>query len=232
MPLSDRDYMRNEPPQQRPQQRRPFRPPMRISINPLLVLVVINVVFYIATMIAPSAWYPIGNGAMIYTDRISYTLGFSPTLLAEHPWTFITYMFIHGGFMHVLFNMFALFIFGQTLRRFIGDNTFLLVYFVGGLGASVLYWVINSGDPSLMIGASGAVYAIAGALVMLVPRMRIALWGIIPMPLWVFVVIFLGILSIPGVAPSGIAWEAHLGGLATGLAFGYFFRRRFKFMMY
>ena len=229
MPISDRDYMKNEPPRSG---QRKFQPPARISINPLLVLVVINVVFFIGTMIAPSARYSLGEGAMIYTDRISFTLGFSPTLIADHPWTFITYMFIHDGFMHFLFNMFALFIFGQTLRRFIGDNTFLLVYFVGGLGASLLYWVININEPSLMVGASGAVYTIAGALVMLVPKMRIALWGIIPMPLWVFVLVFLVILSLPGLAKATTAWQAHFGGLIVGVIAGFIFRRRLRFLMY
>lgn len=230
MPLSDRDYMKNEPPRQQP--RRPFRPPSRISINPLLVLVAINALFFVATLIAPEGRYPWGEFREIIVDRVTYFLALIPYYVADRPWTLVTSIFIHADFLHILFNMFALFIFGQTLRRFIGDNTFLLVFFAGGIVGNLLFWGINQDELIFAVGASGAVYAIAGALVVLVPRMRIALWGIIPMPLWVFVAIFLGILSIPGVAPSNVAWEAHLGGLATGLVFGYFFRRRLKFMIY
>ena len=77
-----------------------------------------------------------------------------------------------------------------------------------------------------MVGASGAVYAVAGALVVMMPNMRVSLYGIIPMPLWVFAVIFLGLLSIPPFAATNVAWQAHMGGLAAGLVSGYILRRR------
>ncbi len=206
--------MRNEPQQRQP---RRFRQPTRISINPLLVLIAINAILYIVTSLKPN---------------VELDFAFIPALIGERPWTLITSMFIHASVWHLLFNMLALFIFGRLLRRFIGDNTFLLVYFVGGLAGNLLFWAINAGDYVAVVGASGAIYAIAGAIVVLVPNLRIALYGIIPMPMWVFVLVFMVILSFLGPGSATVAWEGHLGGLAAGLIFGFFFRRRLKFMIY
>ena len=222
--------MRNEPPRQQP--RRTFRPPNRISLNPLIVLIGINVVFYIATMIFPQQRFPWGDYYQIATDKVTYYLGMIPYYITERPWTVVTSMFIHASIWHLLFNMFALFVFGRLLRKFIGDNTLLLVYFVGGIVGNLLFLALNLNDKILVVGASGAIYAIAGALVVLVPKLKIVLYGIIPMPLWVFVLVFMVILSFLGPQSAAIAWEAHIGGLATGLVFGLFFRRRLKFMIY
>jgi len=131
-----------------------------------------------------------------------------------------------------LFNMFALFFFGRVLKQMVGQRSFLLVYFVGGIVGNILYLVLNLDSGIPLVGASGAIYAIAGTLVLMVPKMRVLFWGIIPMPLWVFVVVFLIILSLPGIVDSNIAWQAHFGGLAVGLIAGYFFRRRILPLVY
>lgn len=210
MPLNNRDYMRPSPPGRR------FRRPDGFTINPLLVLIIINVVLFVATSIKPD---------------IRYELGFAPILFTERAWTVITAMFIHSGFSHVLFNMLALFFFGRTLKAYVGENRFLIVYFVGGIAGNLLYYAFNS-DPntvgaySIVLGASGAIYAIGGALAVMVPKMKVLFWGIIPMPLWLLVAVFFGIMSLPVVSGFGIAWESHLGGLVTGLIAGYFLRRR------
>jgi membrane associated rhomboid family serine protease len=224
LPLSDRDYMRPN----QPQRPRRINTAPSLSLNPLLVLIVINVVFYFATLVAPTGQYPWGTVHVINMDRITYYLGLIPYYVADRPWTIITAMFLHANFTHILFNMIALFFFGRTLRWFVGDNRFLLVYFIGGIIGNLAFWGLNAGELSIAVGASGAIFALAGALVVIQPRMRIFFWGIIPMQLWLFVVIFMGILSIPGIAPSGIAWQAHLGGLVSGLAIGWFFRRRLR----
>jgi membrane associated rhomboid family serine protease len=214
MPLSDRDYMKNPPP--------PPRRPRRFTgfagafgLNPVLVLIVINFVFYIATLI---------NGNIV--DR----LGLIPALFAERPWAILTAMFLHISFWHLFGNMLTLFFFGTFLVRLVGNNWFLLLYFVGGLVGNALYlWL---GEPaSLALGASGAVYAIAGALVVMMPRLPVRLYFVIPVPLWVVVLVFFVLWSIPGVIP-GIAWQAHLGGLAIGLIAGFFFRRRIRYDFY
>jgi membrane associated rhomboid family serine protease len=85
--------------------------------------------------------------------------------------------------------MLTLDFFGRALYQIVGQNRFLLVYLVGGILGNVLFILIGP-SASLVIGASGAVYAVAGALVMLMPNMRVMMWFIAPMPLWVVVLIF------------------------------------------
>jgi membrane associated rhomboid family serine protease len=216
---------RPQPPRQRPH--RGFQAPP-LTLDPLLVIIIINVAFYLATLVAPSGRYPWGDFQYIVSDKVTYYLGLIPYYLSARPWTLVTAMFIHANFTHILFNMIALFFFGRALKFFVGDNRFLFVYFLGGIVGNLLFVGLNANALTLVVGASGAIYAVAGALVVIRPRMRILFWGIVPMPMWLFVVVFLGILAVPGIAPAGIAWQAHLGGLATGLAVGYFYRRRLR----
>ncbi|MBN1176513.1 MAG: rhomboid family intramembrane serine protease [Dehalococcoidales bacterium] len=184
------------------------------SLNPVLVIIVINFVFYIATLI---------------NSNILVNLGVIPAMFTERPWTILTAMFVHSGFLHLLGNMFVLYFFGRAIYQLVGSNKFLLVYFVGGVLGNLLYALL--GEPlSIAIGASGAVYAVAGALVMIVPRLTVRLYFFIPMPLWVVILIFFVAWSfIPGL---GIAWQAHIGGLVVGLVAGYFFRKKIGYIVY
>ncbi|MFH1647858.1 MAG: rhomboid family intramembrane serine protease [Chloroflexota bacterium] len=205
MPLSDRDYMRNPPPRWRPGGYRGRRS-WNFGLSPVWVLIIINFLFLVATTISRD---------------VLLNLGLIPAAFSQRPWTLITAMFVHAGFGHIFGNMLTLFFFGRFLSRLVGDKKFLLVYFVGGIVGNLLYLLL--GNPlSIAVGASGAVYAIAGTLVVLTPNVRVLLWFFIPMPLWVVVVVFFLLWSfIPGVA-----WQAHLGGLLVGAVAGYFFRRR------
>jgi uncharacterized protein len=208
MPLGDRDYMKGLSGASRSSRSRGNYD--WFTKNPVLVIIGVNIVFFMMTSIQP---------------RLELTLGLAPSLFLERPWTLITSIFVHANIMHVLFNMLALFYFGRMLVIIVGPRKFLLIYFLGGILGNILYLAINYLSFSVLIGASGAVYAVAGALVLLVPNMQISFWGIIPMPLWVFVLIFLVLLSLPPFVDIGIAWQAHMGGLATGLAGGYIWRR-------
>ncbi len=207
MPLSDRDYMRPAP-----------SPVRRVGnyggfvLNPVLVLIVINFVFYIATLI---------------NKDILVNLGVIPAAFTQRPWTVLTAMFVHTGFWHLFGNMITLFFFGRVIYWLVGSNKFLLVYFIGGIAGNLLYVLL--GEPlSIAVGASGAVYTIAGALVVIMPRLTVRLYFFIPMPLWVVVLVFFVIWSfIPGVA-----WQAHIGGLVVGLIAGYFFRRKLRYIVY
>ena len=210
MPLSDRDYIRNpSPPPGRTQRSGGFEV---FALNPVLLLIVINFAFFIATL--------------INSDVIA-RLGLIPYIFSERPWTILSSMFVHDGFWHLFGNMVTLYFFGTFLARLIGNNWFLLLYFVGGIAGNALYlWL---GEPlSLVIGASGAVYAIAGALVVMMPKLPVRLYFVIPVPLWAVVLVFFVLWSfIPGVA-----WQAHIGGLVVGLIAGFFFRRRIRFNIY
>jgi membrane associated rhomboid family serine protease len=186
--------------------------PGNFGLNPVLVLVIINFVFLIATLI---------------NDEIALRLSLIPLLFAERPWTLLTAMFVHADFWHLFGNMLTLYFFGTFLIRLIGNNWFLVLYFLGGIAGNALYlWL---GEPlSSVVGASGAVYAIAGALVVMMPKLPVRLYFVLPLPLWVVVLVFFVIWSFV----PGVAWQAHLGGLAVGLIAGFFFKRRIRIDFY
>jgi membrane associated rhomboid family serine protease len=182
----------------------------------------VNLILYLATLIAANEIYPFGSYGPISADKFTYYLGLIPFYFASRPWTIITSMFIHAGFWHIFGNMFTLFFFGNFFTRMVGNWKFLLVYFIGGIVGNALFLLLKWDAPTIVVGASGAVYAIAGSLVMMVPKLRVSLWGIIPMPLWVVVLIFFVAWSFV----PGVAWQAHIGGLLAGVIAGLIFRRR------
>jgi membrane associated rhomboid family serine protease len=215
-----------------PQPERKIRRPNNFDfgLNPVMAIIIANLVLFIAVMVSPSGIYPFGPIGQVSSDRFTYYLGLIPYYFGSRPWTLLTSMFIHAGFWHIFGNMLTLFFFGSFLNRLIGGGKFLLIYFIGGMAGNALYLLLGQ-NLSLAIGASGAVYAVAGALVVLMPNLRVAIWGIIPMPLWAVVLVFFVLWSIPDVVP-GIAWQAHLGGIVAGLIFGYFFRKRIRYDFY
>jgi membrane associated rhomboid family serine protease len=215
LPLSDRDYMKPSPP---PPRRRVWTVGGSGDFwqNPVYVIIIINFIVFIA--------------ALINSDKIVGNLGLVSNLFTERPWTILTNMFVHAEFWHIFGNMITLFFFGRVVYQLVGSGRFLLLYFVGGIvGNSLFIWLDKSGLPA--IGASAAIYALAGALVVMMPTMRVAIWGILPMPLWVVVLLFFVLWSVPNFIP-GIAWQAHLGGLVVGLAAGFYFRKKYRFIYY
>jgi membrane associated rhomboid family serine protease len=179
-----------------------------VNLNVLWFLIALNVLIFIITLLRPEA--------------VINFLGLTPALLSKQPWTIITSMFVHGGFAHILFNMIALYFLGGFLIRAAGERSFLAVFFLGGLVGNILYFLLGPQNiPG--IGASGGIFALAGALAIMVPRVPVILFPIpIPMPLWVatIILVFISFLF------SGIAWQAHLGGLLLGLVAGLIFKRR------
>lgn len=179
------------------------------STTAVWVLIGINLVLFIATSI---------NRDLIWL------LGLQPAGLLDRPWTLVTNLFVHANIWHILANMVTLFFFGSFFCRLVGVRNFLITYFAGGLLGNILFILLAS-SYSVAIGASGAIYALAGALVVMMPKLRVLLYFIIPMPLWVVVLVFFVLWSfIPGVA-----WQGHLGGLVFGLAMGFFLRMRGRY---
>lgn len=218
MPISDRDYMHSAQPSRGGKRTGGWKPGGFdwFLNNPVLAIIVINLVLFLATSIRRS---------------LIYDLGLAPAFFLERPWTIITSMFIHSGFWHIFGNMLTLFFFGRVLAQIVGRNRFLLVYFIGGLIGNILFIVLELSSNLLVIGASGAVFAVAGALAVLMPKLQVRIYFVIPMPLWAVVLIFFGLWSIPGFI-SSVAWQAHLGGLATGLVAGYIFRKSGRYYYY
>ncbi len=178
-----------------------------VNLNVLWFLIALNVLIFIITLLRP--------------EETIYFLGLTPALLSQQPWTIITSMFVHGSIWHILFNMISLYFLGSFFLRAAGERSFLAVFFLGGLAGNILF-VLLANPLSTGIGASGAIFALGGALAAMVPRVPVFIFFIpVPVPLWVAILIFFFLSFLPG-----IAWQAHLGGLLLGLVAGFIFKRR------
>ncbi len=177
---------------------------------------------------------------------MDYILGLVPDLVIGHSmwWQVVTYMFVHGGIWHILFNMLMLFTFGMQLERHMGSWEFLLFYFVCGIGAGLLTIPVNylTGLGSIpVVGASGALIGVSLAFAAFYPEARILIFGILPMRAPTAVLVFAGIdlLMLVGEMvtglSTGVAHLTHLSGFLFGFlylliryrinAFRVFFRR-------
>jgi len=143
-------------------------------------------------------------------------LAFFPAVAGAQPWRYLTSAFLHSQDsllpLHLLLNMYVLYLTGPALEQLLGRARFLALYLVSAFGGSVafqLVWALTDGGPSYALGASGAVFGLFGALLVVQRRMRMPVGQI-----GVVVAINLGLSFLV----PGIAWEAHLGGLATGAA--------------
>jgi rhomboid family protein len=151
--------------------------------------------------------------------EITQVFAFVPALVLERPWTIFTYLFLHGGFEHILFNMLGLLFFGPRMELELGSRNFLLLYFISGLTAAVLSLILS--PYTAIIGASGAVYGIFMGFAYYWPRENIYIWGVLPVQArWM--VAFMTIMSLMGgfgLTMDNIAHFAHLGGFLGGYLF-------------
>ncbi len=133
-------------------------------------------------------------------------------------WQLLTYMFLHGGLFHLLFNMLALFMFGCEMERYWGSQRFLRFYLVTGIGAGLCVFLIPSTYLYQTLGASGAIYAVLLAYGLTFPDRIIYMYMIFPLPAKYFVMIIGGIafLSALSSGNTGVSNIAHLGGMAVG----------------
>jgi len=194
-----------------------FNPNRRSGLNPVWVLLAVNTIIYIASIFDQQG-------------VINLRFGLSPSWMIEQPWTLFTYMFIHGSIYHLIFNMITLYFFATFIIALVGETAFLMTYFAGGIVGG-LFFILFSYLPlpyfemtqySIVIGASGAIFALGGMLMVLRPNVKVLMFFVIPMPLWVGILIgFLLVTFNPGVA-----WQAHLGGLAYGALIGWYYRRK------
>jgi membrane associated rhomboid family serine protease len=166
----------------------------------------------------------IANVAMFFVTAslpgLTRLLWFYPPTAFTQPWSVVTYMFLHGGFGHLFFNMFSLVIFGPRLEAKIGANAFLRLYFLSGIGAALFQTLFATAAP--MVGASGAVYAVLVGFAYYYPHEQIMLlFPPIPMPAWVLAggLVALSIFNGVTATSDGVAHFAHLGGAVVGFAF-------------
>jgi rhomboid family protein len=151
---------------------------------------------------------------------VTFNLEFVPVLLASHPWSIVTYMFLHAGLGHLFFNMLALYFFGPRLEMVIGGGRFLALYFLSGITGAVF----SLSTPTVgIIGASGAVFGVMYGYAHYWPRDRIFIWGVVPIEVRLFVILMTVISLGLGLGPRGLAGNiahfAHLGGFAGAFLF-------------
>lgn len=147
-------------------------------------------------------------------------------------WQLVTYMFLHGGFMHILFNMFALWMFGCQIERLFGQNRFYRFYFFTGIAAGLTHLIFMPLSEVPVIGASGATYGILLAFALYFPDTKLFIFPFVFTPIkakWLVLIVggiaFFGSVSATG-GGGGIAHLAHLGGMV----FAYFYIRRLRFL--
>jgi membrane associated rhomboid family serine protease len=143
--------------------------------------------------------------------RITMQFAFFPPNALHEPWTAVTYMFLHGGFTHLFFNMLGLWVFGPPLELRLGGRRFMTLYFIGGLTGALLS--IFTSAP--IVGASGAIYGVMLGYARFWPRQQLLVYGIVPVEARWLVLVFTGISLIgtrSAAMGGGIAHYAHLGG--------------------
>lgn len=138
-----------------------------------------------------------------------------PLAILFRPWTLVTYMFLHGGFMHVFFNMLMLFFFGPRLEERLGSRTFIRFYLTCGVGGAFLSFATPF---SMIVGASGAIFGVVVGFARYWPREEIYIWGVLPVQARVLAIFMVVSSLVAGFAGTqdGIAHFAHLGGLVAG----------------
>jgi len=191
---------------------------------------------------AAAFYYELRIGPSVLNDFIN-NWGLVPARFWANPqttWvTIFSAMFLHGGWFHILSNMWVLFIFGDNVEDRMGGGGYLVFYLLSGVAAGLTqaFFLPGSSDP--MIGASGAIAGVLGAYLVLFPRARILslvpivfIFTVIEIPAPIFLLfwfgsqLFSGFLSLSGASGSGIAWWAHIGGFVFGMLGVFLFAKR------
>jgi membrane associated rhomboid family serine protease len=162
---------------------------------------------------------------------VNMYLTLTPRLAVEHfqVWQFVTYMFLHGGFGHLFFNLLVLWFIGTMVESAWGPTRFLRYYIICGIGGGLLHALLQYN--ASVIGASGAIFGVYFAAAMLFPDQYVYIYFVIPVKMK-HLVMGLTILQLAsGIAgPSGVAYFAHLGGMIAGaIMFSGEIRRRVQF---
>jgi membrane associated rhomboid family serine protease len=140
-------------------------------------------------------------------------------------WQPFTYLFLHGSFTHIFFNMFALWMFGAEIENYWGTKNFVIYYFVCGIGAALINLVATAGLPFPTIGASGAIFGVLLAFGMMFPDRYIYIYFLLPVKTKYFVAGYALIEFFSGLgnrsmgSGSDVAHFAHLGGMAVGFIY-------------
>jgi len=142
----------------------------------------------------------------------------------------LSFMFLHGGFVHLIGNMWYLWIFGDNVEDRLGRVKFIIFYLICGIGSAIVHVYFNSQSEVPCVGASGAIAGVLGAYMVTFPRARVLVliplfivWQTIELPaiivlgFWFLIQFFSGTASISSTHGGGVAWWAHIGGFVLGV---------------
>jgi membrane associated rhomboid family serine protease len=173
-------------------------------------------------------WIILISGTLLVAQQFASAwlvpyLGLIPNQVLQHYWVWqpITYLFLHGGLFHWLFNMLIFWMFGAELERRWGTVEFLKYFFITGLGAAACVLALTPHSTTPTIGASGAVFGLIVAFALIYPDAVIYLYFLIPMKVWQAAILFAFIELFAGLEGGGmgISRFAHLGGMVTGFLY-------------
>lgn len=186
------------------------------------LLIGLNVTVFLAY------WFGLGSDAAI--ARFFMNWGLVPARIAfgDGYWTFVTSMFLHGGWMHLLGNMLFLHVFGDNLEDRMGPARFLAFYLAAGLAAALAQIGAAPASMAPMVGASGAIAGVLGGYLLLYPRARvdvvfifIVFFKVVPIPAWITLGVWFALQLFSGATTptdaGGVAYWAHVGGFVAGL---------------
>ncbi|MEN8126521.1 MAG: rhomboid family intramembrane serine protease [Planctomycetota bacterium] len=209
MGIYDRDYSR-------PQQSQYHAMGSGVRGIPPVVkwLLIINFAIYMVANLVPAIGEPLYDYGSVFPKTFANAI---------QPWRIITYQFLHGGVFHLVFNLMVLYFMGPFVERSFGSRAFLKFYLICGAAGGIVYTLLARFgilEIGSMVGASGAIYGVMAAVAIMYPRMRILLWGIIPMTMFwlVILVIVMSFLNIAAGTNAG-GEAAHLTGLAMGFLY-------------
>ncbi len=208
-----------------------------------VALLIINVIVFVMQLVYAKKGVSFTAQLAVIPARFSYD---SPAALdiaglaafwVHRYVTLVSYSFLHGGFMHLAFNMLFLWIFGNNVEDALGHVKFILFYIFSAVIAALLHVLLHFGAVVPLVGASGAIAGILGAYVLLYPRAQIYTLVIlfifiriikVPAILFIGFWFFIQIMNATGGAGSNIAWYTHIGGFVTGVILIILFRPKRK----
>jgi len=210
------------------------------DINPSRSFPIVNLTII---LICSALWlYEVSLEEYEFNDFV-YSFGLVPVEVFSKPYQLFTHMFLHGSWLHIIGNMWFLWVFGDNVEDRLGKFKYILFYVLSGLGAAVVQSLVSFLTGAVhvpMVGASGAISGVLGAYLYLFPHARILalvpvfffltfmeLPAVFFIGMWVFIQIINGLITLPFAGMGGVAWFAHIGGFFVGYKLvRVFYRRR------
>lgn len=210
------------------------------DINPSRSFPIVNLA---VILICSVVWlYEVSLEEYEFNDFI-YNFGLVPVEAFSKPYQLFTHMFLHGSWLHIIGNMWFLWVFGDNVEDRLGKFKYILFYVLSGFGAAVIQSLVSFLTGAVhvpMVGASGAISGVLGAYLYLFPHARILalvpifffltfmeLPAVFFIGMWVFIQIINGLITLPFAGMGGVAWFAHIGGFFVGYKLvRVFYRRR------